>query len=177
MRFDQVSGWELMGIQVLALIVVTPMLWLIGAGFRRTRLAQWLSLPAAAVAGAAIASGVVHADEAVVSSYLFAATLFLLGTVGMAVFLLAALPPTRPAAVGATLAGAVLVIAFILTYYVLLTFTPVKWLRSVRHVPIGESQVTNSIQAVIDVRTLYRAGAPRPVLCPLRVLANRLDLD
>jgi len=130
MRFDQVSGWELMGIQVLALVVGTPILWLIGVGFRQSRLARWLSLPAAAVAGAAIASGVVHADEAVVSSYLFAATLFLLGTVAMAVFLLAAIPQTRAAAIGATLAGILLVVAFILTYYVLLTFTPVKWLRS-----------------------------------------------
>jgi hypothetical protein len=129
MRFDQVSGWELLAVQAVALIVVTPMLWLLGVAFQRSRLARWLSLPAAAAAGAAIASGVVHADEAVVSSYLFAATLFLLGTVAMALFLLAAIPQTRGAAIGATLAGGVMVVAFILTYYVLLTFAPVKWLQ------------------------------------------------
>src|SRR6186713_3114370 len=112
MRFDQVSGWELLAVQVVALMIVTPILWLTGIAFQRSRLARWLALPAAAVAGAAIASGVVHAEEAVVSSYLFAATLFLLGTVAMAVFLLAAVPQTRGAAIGATLAGGVMVVTF-----------------------------------------------------------------
>lgn len=130
MRFDQVSGWELLGAQVVALVVVAPMLWLIGVACQRSRLARWLSLPAAAVAGAAIAAGVVHADEMVVSSYLFAATLFLLGTVGMALFLLAAIPQTRTAAIGATLAGGIMVATFVLTYWFLLTFTPVRWLQT-----------------------------------------------
>ena len=129
MRLDQISGWELMAFQLLALLGVTPVLWLIGAAFQRSRLARWVSLPVAALAGTAIASGVVHADEAVVSPYLFAATLFLLGTVAMAVFLLAAIPQTRGAAVGATLAGGVMVVTFVLTYYALLTFLPVKWLQ------------------------------------------------
>jgi hypothetical protein len=130
MRFDLISGWQLLAVQAAALVVVTPMLWMIGVAFHRSRVARWLSLAGAAGAGAAIASGVVHADEAVVSSYLFAATLFLLGTVAMAVVLLAAIPPARRAAIGAALAGGVMVVTFILTYYVLLTFTPVKWLRS-----------------------------------------------
>ena len=130
MRFDQVSGWELLGAQVVALVVVAPMLWLIGVACQRSRLARWLSLPAAAVAGAAIAAGVVHADEMVVSSYLFAATLFLLGTVGMALFLLAAIPQTRTGAIGATLAGGIMVATFVLTYWFLLTFTPVRWLQT-----------------------------------------------
>lgn len=129
MRLDQVSGWDLMAVQFLGLLVVTPILWLIGVAFQRSRLARWVSLPIAMLAGAAIASGVVHADEAAVSSYLFAATLFLLGTVAMAVFLLAAIPRTRGAAVGATLAGGVMLVAFILTYYGLLTFLPVRWLQ------------------------------------------------
>ena len=47
----------------------------------------------------------------------------------MAVFLLAAIPQTRGAAVGATLAGGVMVVTFVLTYYGLLTFLPVKWLQ------------------------------------------------
>jgi len=130
MRFDQVSGWELLGVQVVALVVVAPMLWLIGVACQRSRLARWLSLPAAAVAGGAIAAGVVHADETVVSSYLFAATLFLLGTVGMALFLLAAIPQTRNAAIGATLAGGIMLVTFVLTYWFLLTFTPVRWLQT-----------------------------------------------
>ena len=128
-RLDQVSGWQLLAGQVLALMAVTPLLWLIGAACQRSRVARWVSLPVAAVAGAAIASGVVHADEAVVSGYLFAATLFLLGTVGMAVFLLAAIPQTRGAAIGATLAGGVLLVTFVLTYWGLLTFSPVRWLQ------------------------------------------------
>lgn len=140
MRFDQVSGWELLGVQLIALLVVVPALWLIGVACQRSRLARWLSLPAAAVAGAAIAAGVVHADEAVVSSYLFAATLFLLGTVGMALFLLAAIPQTRTAAIGATLAGGIMVVTFILTYWFLLTFTPVKWLRSHHQPPTTDSR-------------------------------------
>ena len=129
MRLDQISGWALMAVQVLALLAVAPILWVIGVAFRQSRQARWATLPVAALAGAAIASGVVHADEAAVSSYLFAATLFLLGTVAMAVFLLAAIPQTRSAAVGAMLAGGVMLVSFILTYWGWLTFTPVKWLQ------------------------------------------------
>jgi hypothetical protein len=71
----------------------------------------------------------VRSDEALVSSFLFAACLFLLGTAMMSVLLLAAIPQTRSAAPGAALAGGVLVAAFILSYWLLLTFTPVRWLQ------------------------------------------------
>jgi hypothetical protein len=130
MRFDQLSGWTLMAIQAIALVVVTPTLLLIGIAFRRSRVARWGSMLAAVVVGGVIAATTLHADERVVASYLFASILFLLGTVMMSVFLLAAIPQTRGAAPGAIVAGGLLIVAFVLTYWTLATFTPLKWLQS-----------------------------------------------
>jgi hypothetical protein len=129
MRFDQISGWALMTLQILALGVVTPALWLIGVAFGRSRLARWTSMLAAVVLGGAIAAMLLRSDEAVVAGYLFASCLFLFGTVMMAVFLLAAMPRTRAAAPGSMVAGLLLIVAFVLTYYVLATVTPLKWLN------------------------------------------------
>jgi len=129
MRLDQLSGWTLMALQVGALAVVTPALWAIGIAFQRSRGARWGSLLSAAALGAVIAAGILRSDETLVSSFLFAACLFLLGTVMMAVFLLAAIPATRLAALGAMLAGGILIVSFVLSYYVLFIVMPVRWLR------------------------------------------------
>ena len=118
-----------MALQVAALAVVTPALWAIGVAFQRARAARWGSLLAAAALGASIAAGILRSEEALVSSFLFAACLFLLGTVMMSVFLLAAIPATRMAALGATLAGGLLIVAFVLSYYVLFIVMPVRWLQ------------------------------------------------
>jgi len=132
MRFDQVSGWELMAVQIVALAIVTPVLWLVGLAFRRARVARWTSMLAAMVAGAAMAAILLRADETAVASYLFATCLFVLGTVMMSVFLVAAIPQTRAAAPGGAVAGVLLSFTFVATYYVLATMTPLKWLQPVR---------------------------------------------
>ena len=129
MRFDYLSGWQLFAVQIVALIVVTAMLWAVGLAFQRSRLARWLSLLAAAAAGAAIAVGLLRSDESVVSSYLFAACLFMLGTVVMSVFLLAAIPQTSHAALGSAVAGAVLLITFVLVYYAAFNFGLPRWIQ------------------------------------------------
>jgi hypothetical protein len=129
MRLDQISGWALMAIQCGALVVVTPALFVIGLGCRRSRAARWGSLVTAVVIGAGIAALLLRSDEAAVASYLFASCLFLLGTVVMSVFLLAAIPRTRGAAPWAMAAGGVMIVSFVLTYYALFTFTPLTWLQ------------------------------------------------
>ena len=118
-----------MALQVAALAVMTPALWVIGVAFQRSRTARWGSLLSAAALGAVIAAGILRSDEALVSSFLFAACLFLLGTVMMSVFLLAAIPATRIASIGAMLAGGVLIVVFVLSYYILFIVMPVRWLQ------------------------------------------------
>ena len=128
MRLDQLSGWDLLAIQTIALIVVATTLWAVGVAFRRSRIARWGSLLIAALIGAAIALWILRSDEAVVSAYLFAACLFLLGTVAMSILLLAAIPQTRGAAVGSVAAGGLMIVAFILTYYLAFTFGSPRWI-------------------------------------------------
>jgi hypothetical protein len=41
MRLDQLSGWQLMLAQLVALLVVGPALWAIGVAFLRSRTARW----------------------------------------------------------------------------------------------------------------------------------------
>jgi hypothetical protein len=130
MRLDEVSGWQLLLAQIAALIGIATMMLVVGVAFRRSRFARWASMLAAAGVGAGIAAGILRADESVVSAWLFAATVFMMGTVMMAVLLLAAIPQTRGAALGGMVAGVVMVAGFVLTYYALFTFTPVKWLTN-----------------------------------------------
>src|SRR5690349_19406773 len=114
MRWDQISGWELFAAQLVALAVVTPLLWGIGSLFRRSRPARWVSMALAVVLGAAIAVGLLNTDEAKISSYVFAVCLFALGTLMMSAMLLVAIPRTRGAAPGAVVAVGLLVVIFIL---------------------------------------------------------------
>jgi len=130
MRFDEVSGWQLLLAQIVALVVIATMMLAVGIAFRRSRFARWASTLAAAGVGAAIAAGVLRADESVVSSWLFAVTVFMMGTVMMAVLLLAAIPRTQAAALGGMVAGVVMIAGFVLTYYVLFIVMPVKWLTN-----------------------------------------------
>ena len=44
MRWDQVSGWELMAAQVVVLAVVAGVLWAIGTAFQRFTWGRWLIL-------------------------------------------------------------------------------------------------------------------------------------
>jgi hypothetical protein len=129
MRLDQVSGWELMAVQVVVLAVVATTLWAAGVAFRRSRPVRALILVLAPAVGAAIAAGILNADEAAVSAYLFALVLFMLGTLAMSVMLLAAIPQTRGAALGGLAAGGLVIVAFILTYYALFTFGQPRWLQ------------------------------------------------
>ena len=57
MRWDQLSGWQLFAAQIVALLVATPLLWGIGALFRRSRTARWVSMGLALVLGAGLAVG------------------------------------------------------------------------------------------------------------------------
>ena len=116
MRWDQVSGWELMAAQVVVLAVVAGVLWAIGTAFQRFTWGRWLILVLAPVAGVMAATGLLNTDEAAVSAYLFALVVFMMGTVGMAVLLLAAIPQTRMAAIGGLVVGTLLVVSFLLTY-------------------------------------------------------------
>jgi hypothetical protein len=129
MRLDQMSGWALLGVQMIALVVVTTTLWAVGVAFRRSRVARWTALLGAVGVGAALALVILRSDEAAVSSYLFAACVFLLGTVAMATALLAAIPQTRGAALGGLAAGGVLIGAFVLTYYVAFNLGVQHWIQ------------------------------------------------
>jgi hypothetical protein len=141
-RVHQLSGWQLLEIQIAALLVVTTTLWLVGLAFRRSRAARVASLLAATALGAGIAVGIFRSPESVVASYLFAACLFLLGTVMMSVFLLAAIPQTREAALGGMIAGVLMIIVFVLAYWLVFTFGPVRWIE---HYAQTELQTSNFI--------------------------------
>jgi hypothetical protein len=130
MRFDQLNGWQLLAIQAGTLALVTPLLWGLGAMFRRSRVARALTVLLAPAIGGLAAFALLRADEVDIASYLFATCLFLIGTVMMATILLAAIPQARHAAIGATLAGALMVIAFVLTYWLVFSFGAPHWLQT-----------------------------------------------
>ena len=135
MRFDQLNGWQLLAIQAGTLALVTPLLWGLGAMFRRSRVARALTVLLAPAIGGLAAFGLLRAAEVDVASYLFATCLFLIGTVLMATVLLAAIPQARHAAIGATLAGALMVIAFVLTYWLVFSFGAPRWLQTAARAP------------------------------------------
>ena len=133
MRLDRISGWELMMVQVVVLILVSSALWAVGVAFHRSRRARWLTLLVAPLVGGVGAIGLLNTDEAAVSAYVFAAVLFMLGTLAMSIVLLAAIPQTRVAAIGGLAAGTLLIAAFILTYYAIFTFGSPRWLQTGSH--------------------------------------------
>src|SRR5262245_19570115 len=108
MRLDSVSGWQLMAVQLAALAVLAPVLWLAGVGFQRSGLVRRLTLVLAPAAGTALAVFLLNTDETIVASYLFAVVLFSLGTLAMSIMLLAAIPQTRDAALGGLIVGSLL---------------------------------------------------------------------
>ena len=134
------SGWELMAVQIVALAIVTPVLWLVGLAFRRARVARWTSMLAAMVAGPAMAAILLlRADEAAVASYLFATCLFVLGTVMTSVFLSS--PPFRrrvPRHRGAPSPVAASRSHSWRRTTLLATMTPLKWPQPVRR-PCGRT--------------------------------------
>ena len=160
MRWDQISGWQLFAAQIIALVVVTP-LWGIGALFRRSRTARWLSMVLALVLGAALAVGLLNTDEARISSYVFGVSMFALGTLMMAAMLLIAIPQTRGAAPGAAVAVGLLVVIFVLTYWFVFTFAGPVWLRPTYNATGGSNvpETSNASSAWDDSSRDERPGA------------------
>ena len=76
MRFDQLNGWQLLAIQAGTLALVTPLLWGLGAMFRRSRVARALTVLLAPAIGGLAAFGLLRAAEVDIASYLFATCRF-----------------------------------------------------------------------------------------------------